>query len=72
MKNFHELLGKRVQFLTVINDRLLQCKGTVTAVLLSMEGKREIGVGGIYYDMSDVQQLEVLTEDAECIRTDAI
>ena len=47
MKNFHELLGKRVQFYTVINGKLFECKGTVTAVLLSLEGKKEIGLGGI-------------------------
>ena len=47
MKNFHELLGKRVQFYTVINGKLLECKGTVTAVLLSLEGEKEIGLGGI-------------------------
>ena len=28
--------------------------------------KKEIGLGGDYYDMDDVQQLEVLTEGAEC------
>ena len=72
MKNFHELLGKRVQFYTVINGKLLECKGTVTAVLLSLEGKKEISLGGDYYDMDDVQQLEVLTEGAECARTDTI
>ena len=50
----------------MINGKLLECKGTVTAVLLSLEGKKEISLGGDYYDMDDVQQLEVLTEGAEC------
>ena len=69
MKGFHSLIDKDVEFYDKQGEYI---QGRVTAVMLLMDGKREIGVNGRIYDFDYISNIQILTEDAECIRTDII
>ncbi len=69
MKGFHSLIDKDVEFYDKQGEYI---QGRVTAVMLLMDGKREICVNGRIYDFDYISNIQILTEDAECIRTDAI
>lgn len=64
MKEIIDLVGKRVKFLCKLDDEFVEDSGTVSDVILNINGFHQISIdGGEFNKLSDLLEFKILDSD---------